>query len=82
LTIPQLGLNVTSAQRLSDFNHSWNVLANVSKTPLSRLAIGETVFRLSVAPLDVPGFPKLLTLSEREKWGGGGLRTLLEGSRT
>jgi hypothetical protein len=45
-----------------------------SSTLLSRLTIGETVFRLSVVPPDVPGFPKLVTLSERERVGG--LRTL------
>jgi hypothetical protein len=36
---------------------------------LSRSAIGESVFRLSVAPADGPGFPKLVTLTEK---GGGG----------
>jgi hypothetical protein len=38
---------------------------------VSRSAIGETVFRLSVAPPDIPGFPKLVTLSEREREGVG-----------
>jgi hypothetical protein len=45
---------------------------------LSAVRRSERVSRLSVAPPDVPGFPKLVTLSER----GWGLRTLLEGSRT
>jgi hypothetical protein len=38
-------------------------------TKVSRSAIGESVFRLSVVPPDVHGFPKLVTLSEREKEG-------------
>jgi hypothetical protein len=36
---------------------------------LSGSTIGETVFRLSVASPDVPGFPKSVTLSEEEREG-------------